>query len=109
MATTARDIFLAFGYELQRSRGKWVIRKFGEEHPCAESHSLGQLIESIVPPPPVYGGPETVEEWACECVRASHAHELNPIKLAKAAHAAYRIKCDDRDIEIFDKACRMIG
>jgi len=108
MATTARDIFTAFGFSLYRSRGEWVIQKFGEEHPFAESNSLRQLIESIVPPPPIYGGPETLEEWAHECCYAASSREINPIKLAKAAHVAYGLKYDDRDIERFAKACRMM-
>ena len=108
MATTARDIFTAFGFSLYRSRGEWVIQKFGEEHPFAESNSLRQLIESIVPPPPIYGGPETMEEWAYECVAASRSRAINPVKLAKAAFVAYQIKYDDRDIERFAKACRMM-
>jgi hypothetical protein len=108
MATTAQDIFSAFGFSLHRSRGKWIARKFGEDHPFAESHSLRQLIESIVPSPPIYGGAETLEEWASECVSASHSREINPVKLAKAAFVAYRIKYEDRDIERFARACRMI-
>ena len=108
MATTAQDIFSAFGFSLNRSNGKWIARPFGEGPAFAEhsSQSLRQLIESIVPPPPIYGGPETLEEWACECVKASHSGKINPAKLAKAAFAAYQIKYDDRDIERFAKACR---
>jgi len=110
MATTAQDIFSAFGFSLNRSNGKWIARPFGKGPASAErsSHSLRQLIESIVPPPPIYGGPETLEEWACECVKASHLREINPAKLAKAAFAAYQIKYDDRDIKRFTKACRVM-
>jgi len=107
MATTAQDIFSAFGFYLHRSRGKWIARPFGEEREYS-SQSLRQLIESIVPPPPIYGGPETMEEWAYECVAASRSRAINPVKLAKAAFAAYQIKYDDRDIERFAKACRTI-
>ena len=110
MAITAQDIFSAFGFSLRRSQGKWIARKFGEGPACAErsSQSLRQLIESVVPPPPVYGGPETLEEWARECVSASCSREINPVKLAKAAFAAYRIKYGDKDIERFARACRMM-
>ena len=107
MATTAQDIFSAFGFSLNRSNGKWVARPFGEEQEYS-SHSLRQLIESIVPRPPIYGGPETMEEWAYECVAASRSRALNPVKLAKAAHVAYKLKYDDKDIERFAKACRMM-
>jgi len=105
MATTAQDIFSAFGFSLHRSRGKWIACEIGEEQEYS-SHSLRQLIESIVPRPPIYGGPETMEEWAYECVAASRSRAINPVKLAKAAFAAYQIKYDDRDIERFAKACR---
>jgi len=110
MATTAQDIFSAFGFSLNRSNGKWIARPFGKGPASAErsSHSLRQLIESIVPPPPIYGGPETMEEWAYECVAASRSRAINPVKLAKAAFAAYGLKYDDRDIERFAKACRMM-
>jgi hypothetical protein len=106
MATTAQDIFSAFGFSLNRSNGKWIARPFGEEHPFAESNSLRQLIESIVPPPPIYGGSETMEEWAYECVAASRSRAINPVKLAKAAFAAYQIKYSNKDVERFAKACK---
>ena len=107
MATTVQDIFSSFGFYLHRSRGKWIARPFGEEQEYS-SHNLRRLIESIVPRPPIYGGPETMEEWAYECVAASRSRAINPVKLAKAAFAAYGLKYDDRDIERFAKACRMM-
>ena len=95
---------------MRRSRGKWIACESGEDLLSAErsSHSLRQLIESIVPRPPIYGGPETLEEWAHECVAASHSRAICPVKLAKAAFAAYQIRYNNRDIERFAKACRMM-
>ena len=88
----SREILSAFGLNLWRSNDRWFACRPGEGPAFAEysAKSVRELVELVVPPPPVIICPEAMKSWAEECLVAAYG-EADPEALAKAAFAAYRL------------------
>jgi hypothetical protein len=111
-----RDILKVFGYELRREDGWWHACRPGSS-PDNSSYAAGywrDLIELIVPRPPVYlytDAPfdriyaDAIAFWARRCVDACQG-EINPEALAQAAFAAHDIVPLDEERETFIRACQ---
>ena len=104
-----RDILSAFGFDLWRSNGRWYACRPGEA--SFATYSAGywrDLIEQVVPPPPVIRTPGSIRAWAEECISAVHFKaEVDPDKLAKASFAAYKLIPSEAELEAFVNACRV--
>ena len=102
----ARDILSAFGLNLWRSNDRWFACRPGEGPAFAEysAKSVQELVELVVPPPPVIICPEAMKSWAEECLVAAY-DGADPQALARAAFAACGlIPSED---SLFIKACRV--
>jgi hypothetical protein len=105
-----QDILSAFGLTLWRSYGRWFACRPGEGPAFAEcsAKSTRELVEMIVPPPPVIRTPGSIRAWAEECIAAVHFKaEVDPDKLAKASFAAYKLIPSEAELEAFVNACRV--
>jgi hypothetical protein len=104
-----REILSAFGLSLRRRRdcfGQWFIAE--SEDFKLEAKSVHELLETIVPPPPVIRTPGSIRAWAEECIAAVHFKaEVDPDKLAKASFAAYKLIPSEAELEAFVNACRV--
>jgi len=112
-----RDILKVFGYELRRKDGWWHACRPGKG-PEESDYGAGywhDLIELIVPRPPIYlyyvPRPSAdlyhraIAFWARRCVDACRG-EINPEALAQAAFAAHDIVPLDEERETFIRACQ---
>jgi len=112
-----KEILKIFGYELHRRNGWWYACR-PDAGPDDSDYGAGywrDLIESIVPRPPVdlyslHRPPAdlyhaAIAFWARECVRACRG-EINPESLAKAAFAAHDVVPSDDERETFIHACQ---
>jgi len=104
----SREILSAFGLNLWRSNDRWFACRPGEGPAFAEysAKSVQELVELVVPPPPVIICPEAMKSWAEECLVAAYG-EADPEALAKAAFAAYRLIPSEDSLKAFIKACRI--
>ena len=102
-----REILSAFGLQLWRSYGRWFACRPAEGPVFAEhsAKSTRELVEMIVPPPPVVLSPKAIESWAEECVASAYG-KVNPDALAKAAFAAYGLFPSPEALGIFADAVR---
>jgi len=102
-----REILSAFGLQLWRSYGRWFACRPTEGPAFAEhsAKSTRELVEMIVPPPPVVLSPKAIESWAEECVPSAYG-KVNPDALAKAAFAAYGLFPSPEALGIFADAVR---
>ena len=102
-----RDILSAFGLTLWRSYGRWFACRPGEGPAFAEhsAKSTRELVEMIVPPPPVVLSPKAIESWAEECVASAYG-KVNPQSLANAAFAAYGLSPSQEELSVFVDAVR---
>jgi len=103
-----REILSAFGLQLWRSYGRWFACRPTEGPAFAEhsAKSTRELVEMIVPPPPVTLSPKAIQAWAEECLASCYGN-VNPEALAKAAFAAYDISPPDEFVECFVSACQV--
>jgi len=112
-----RDILKVFGYELRRKDGWWhaCLPGKGPENSDYAAGYWRDLLESIIPRPPVYlyyvPRPSAdfyhraIAFWARRCVDACRG-SVNPEALAEAAFAAYDLVPTDEELETFIRACK---
>jgi hypothetical protein len=116
-AMRMRDILKVFGYELRRKDGWWHACRPGKG-PEESDYGAGywrDLIELIVPRPPVYlytDAPfdrihaDAIAFWARRCADACNSKEIESESLARAAFAAYDLVPTDEELETFIRACK---
>ena len=112
-----KEILKTFGYDLYRTNGWWhaCLPGKGPENSDYAAGYWRDLIESIVPRPPIYlyyvPRPSAdiyhraIAFWARRCVDACRG-EINPEALAQAAFAAHDIVPLDEERETFIRACQ---
>jgi hypothetical protein len=102
-----RDILSTFGLKLWRAYDRWFACRPGEGPAFAvcSAMSTRKLIEMIVPPPPEFLSPKTIQAWAEECLIAVYG-EVNPETLAKASFAAYGLSPSPEALKVFADAVR---
>ena len=101
-----REILSAFGLSLRRRRdcfGQWFIAE--SEDFKHEAKSVHELLETIVPPPPVIRTPGSIRAWAEECAASAYG-KVDPDRLAKAAFAAYGLFPSQEELSVFADAVR---